>query len=141
MGEPHLLQIAQLGKQSSRTIDQNIGRCLQKVPEQPAFSYTVQSDQGWLVKRYDIETDKTSNLLALPESSEDYVWLNKQKIISSNGSQLMVAQLDSELDWQSISNTTKFKLTEISRLALSPDKTKLAVVYVKPHETDLAHEL
>ena len=130
LGEPHQLHIAQLGQESSKIVDRRIGRCLQKIPGEDAVSYTVEEGKRHRLKSYNFSTGKTRTLRLLPGESQDYVWLDSKVLISSNGSNLLCAEVDSEKPWKKLGNRSNLTLNEISRLAISPDGEKLAVVYV-----------
>jgi len=147
LGEPHQLRVARLGEPQSRLIDQNIGRCLQKIPASSRISYTQivsrsnepekpGSGEGSLqrhqLKSYDFESGSIISYGQLPEGTQDYAWLDQNTVISSTGSDLLVAKLGKVMSWQKIKNPTGFKLNLISRLAISKDKKQLAVVFIKP---------
>jgi len=131
LGEPHTLQVSQLGKQSATIVDRNIGRCLQKVPGHNQISYTAFSGENSLLKVYDFTTQKISSLKLLPGNSQDYVWYSSDKVISSDGERLLVTDINQHSSWQSVQNLSKLKIKNISRLAISPNKDKLAVVFTK----------
>ena len=131
LGEPHTLQVTNIDQNETKTIDSNIGRCLQKRPDTEAISYTVEGAEHALLKTYDFKSKAILSLTGLPKGSQDYVWYSNDRIISSDGNRLLVTSLNSDSKWQSIQNLTKFELSGISRMAISPDRSKLAVVHIK----------
>jgi len=132
LGEPHQLQVTQLGQESANIVDSNIGRCLQKVPGKELVSYTVFEDKSQRLKLYNFDTGKSKIMGLLPGITQDYVWYDANTLISSNDGTIMSSDTDNAFKWKTLTNSSKFKLSSISRLALSKDKKKLAVVYIKP---------
>lgn len=131
LGEPHTLQVTHLGKEKTQVIDKDIGRCLQRRNGSLEISYTVLQAGKMQLKTYDFKTQKVASWIALPDNVQDYVWYDNQRVISSDGENLLVSSIVKDSKWQSIKNLSKLKLTGISRLAISPDKSQLAVVYIK----------
>lgn len=125
LGEPHRFEVARLGQTGTKVVAYDIGRCLQKVPGRDAISFTLVEGERHRLACYDFVAEKTKSLLLLP--SQDYVWLDGETVLSSDGSSLLMAHVDGE-SWETV-YSGKFK--GISRLALSPDRRRLAVVFVK----------
>ncbi|XOV80513.1 MAG: hypothetical protein ACFHVJ_06065 [Aestuariibacter sp.] len=125
LGEPHRLEVTRVGKEATQVIDQNIGRCLQKVPERRAISYTV-ADEQHVLKSYDFQAKKVSVLGTLPQGAQDYIWLSETHLLASAGEHLLVGQLGATIEWQALSVT--LPKGALSRLALSPNKKRLALV-------------
>jgi Tol biopolymer transport system component len=130
LAKPHELHISQLNSEEpSVKIDSNIGRCLQMVPQTKKISYSKIIDQQHFLHSYDFSRKKIEKLIALP--AEDYVWFDQNTIISSKDEQLVYINLgDKNPEWQRINNSSKVRLHDISRLALSADRSKIAVVVV-----------
>lgn len=131
LGEPHTLQVTRLGSENAQIVDRNIGRCLQLRADSLEISYTVQQEKRMQLKTYDFANQKISGWTYLPANSQDYVWYDKTHLISSDGEKLLISSIEPGSKWQIVENLSKLKLTGISRLAISPDKTQLAVVYTK----------
>lgn len=131
LAEPHQLRVGKLGQESTKLVDADIGRCLQKVPERDAVSYTRVEGENHRLKLYDFSTRETSEGRLLPSKVQDYVWLDSQTLITSDGQGLLIGQASKDSPWVSLPFPQGLELSDISRLAISPDKKKLAVVYVK----------
>lgn len=128
LGEPNTLQIAELDQEKATPVAEKIGRCLSRVPGSDRISFTVEDGKRHRLQTYDLGTKKTESLQLLPAESQDYLWLNKDTILSSDGSRLLKASAGSDT-WEAVENTSTPGLSGITRLALSPDKKLLAVVY------------
>lgn len=131
LGEPNELRVTAYGQEDSQLADSNIGRCLQAIPLTSQISYTVLKDDIHLLKSYDFEDQKITQYHQLPKGSEDYIWLNNQQIISSKGKQLLISNINNHSGWKNIENLANFELSNISRLALSSNGKKIAVVYAR----------
>ena len=127
LGVPHELQIAQWGVEGAKKIDRNIGRCLQKVPSRNAVSYTKLENKDHRLKIYDFDVGKISSLRKLPSESQDYAWLNESTILTWNGSSLVYGDARRKTGWRTLPSPQP--LRAVTRLAVSPDGTQLAVVF------------
>ncbi len=131
LGNPSELQVSRFGKKSATKVDTHLGRCLQKVPGRDAISYTVEKQRQHRLKVYDFGSKQTTSYCELPKGIHDYVWLNSKTILTSDGNKLLFKDVNDDLDYSEVENFSSLQLSRISRLALSPDGTKLAVVFIK----------
>ena len=118
-------------------VDSNIGRCLQKRPGKEIISYTLEeitTDKNILhrLKNFDFSSKKVNEFMLLPKNSQYYVWLSIDNVISSDGNSLVMTYINTKSEWKILKNSSKFNLSGISRLALSPDRSKIAVVTIMP---------
>lgn len=130
LGQPHQLRVTQLGQETTELVDSVIGRCLQKIPGRDAVSYTVEEEKQHRLKSYDFETGKVQAHRLLPGNSQDYAWLDSKTILTSDGETLYIGSLNEGSAWQRVENNSGLKLYEISRLAISANGKKLAIVHV-----------
>lgn len=129
LGEPNELHVTEWGKDTSKAVDRNIGRCLQKVPGRHAVSYTKLAKGLHRLKIYDFGTSRISSGKQLPLGAQDYAWLDQHTLISWNGQSLVTGSAFKNDKWTAVEAPSKLK--KVTRLALSPDGSKLAVVYEK----------
>ena len=128
LGNPHQLVVSQFPYQSHRVIDKNIGRCLQTVPGDKRISYTVELNSRHQLRTSDFFSTRAFGFL--PAKAQDYVWLDNKRVISSDSNQLKVSQPGTN-QWKTVENLSNFKLNQISRLAISADRKRIAVVFIK----------
>ncbi|MDH5630540.1 MAG: hypothetical protein OEY96_10355 [Gammaproteobacteria bacterium] len=131
LAEPNELHIAKAGQNTSTKLDQNIGRCIQRIPDSNQFSYTVIENERHMLKSITMDGATKKSLFSLPSDTQDYVWLNNNQVISSDGNKLYIRDINDKSGWKKIKNSTNFKISKISRLAISNNKTMLAVVVEK----------
>ncbi len=129
LGEPHSLQVTQLGKDLAKLIDKDIGRCLQTVPGSKGISYTRVVDGRHQLRSYYFPSAKQSAITMLPGQSQDYAWLDKTIVVSADGDKLLwfdTRELDNS--WRSVRYDSERYPIAISRIAISPSGTQIALV-------------
>lgn len=130
LGQPHRLEVTSLGRQSTTLIDDNIGRCLALIPGSSRISYTTEEEGYHQLRSWDFSDNSSGELMKLPEQSQDYVWLNAQQLITSDGKQLLWWD-QNQSTWFPVTMPESLKLAGITRLAISPNKRKIAIVHHK----------
>lgn len=123
------LMINHLNVGENYTLLKGSGRSFYKVPNSNAVSYTASNEEkNWDVYQLDMETLESYFVVQLPIGVQDIVWYNDSTIFIGSGSQIFVYDLYGTGDWQKITDFSEEGITNITRLALSPDGTKLALV-------------
>ncbi len=117
-----------LGDQITRkVIATNPGRSIHKIPGKDEISFIDKNDStNWVVKSYNPKTAQIRSLTSTPESSEDMFWIDSSSFLIGKGNQLMTWK-----EGHGLSNGTPvFEMDGvISRISLSPDRTKIAIVF------------
>ncbi|MBW2938157.1 hypothetical protein KXJ69_08565 [Aureisphaera sp. CAU 1614] len=105
------------------------GRSIHSIPDTKATSYTAKNEEGnFDVYQLDMETLESFFVCQLPIGIEDYVWITDYKIIIGSGAQLFLYDLFGNGDWNKIADFSEKGITNITRLSISPNGTKLAFV-------------
>ena len=130
LGEPHRLEISKLGQENTTVVDQSIGRCLLNVPANEKISYTVDVEGQHHLKLYDFDNGTSESLLKLPKQSQDYAWLAAGQLISSDSEQLLWTDTN-DGNWKTVNVPKGTEFKGLSRIAVSPDRSKIAVVHLK----------
>ena len=124
------LVLYNLENNSSKLLVSNVGRSIHKVPGINSMSYTVVNEQKNL-DLYILDLDKPEHksyfLVTLPEGTQDYAWLDKNRILLGKGSQLFLYDLLGVSEWTPIADLSEKQLQNITRLAVNSDATKLAL--------------
>ena len=127
--EPMTLQyISSPNQTKGKLIDEDIGRSLHFNQTLELFSYSKQKGEQQILHSFDPKTSETKSLTPLPNNNQDYTWLNDQTVISASGSVIYQWRYDQSQTWQVFADLTKQCSTQISRLAVNYDQTKLAFV-------------
>jgi hypothetical protein len=105
------------------------GRSIHVVPNTEATSYTAKNEEGnFDVYQLDMGKLESFFVCQLPIGIQDYIWMNDSKIIIGSGAQLFLYDLFGNGDWNKIADFSEHNITNITRLAMSPEGTKLALV-------------
>ncbi|MDH4058896.1 MAG: hypothetical protein OEU76_09025 [Cyclobacteriaceae bacterium] len=130
LGEPLTLRWRNLSTGEEKIWSENIGRSLHKIPKENAMSFVHKiSDEVWMINQLDIETQEIRALVPTLPGREDLVWTQDGKIIMSDGEKLFICNPKEGKQWTEIGmNTGNVSVHGITRLALSNDGKKMAVV-------------
>lgn len=130
LGEPPSLQFAKVDIGKVQRVTDNIGRCLQLIPESNDLSFVQknQNDEWWIYRMNGRTLEKTEITRALSTEDHDFTWLNDGTILMAQGSQLYRIKPNSGQDWTQVADFADQSIQEITRLAVNPSGTKLAMV-------------
>jgi Tol biopolymer transport system component len=128
-GDKMDLVLIDVASKTADTLFYNAGRSLQKIPKTNTMSYTLVNDEGNL-DLYLLDMDSLENFFVtqLPIGIQDYVWINDTQILVGSGSSLFMYDTLGEPEWNKVASLSDYGLKNISRMAISPDGRKLAIV-------------
>ena len=129
LGEPNTLQIIDTKSGSSKTVAENIGRGLHKIPGTKEFSYVDKSGEKWVIKALNPKNGNKRDLVSTRDGSEDYCWTPNGEIIMGQGNTLWV--WNPIQGWREIFDLSSYGLQGITRVAVSPEGDKLVLVVNK----------
>jgi Tol biopolymer transport system component len=125
LGDTSTMQLVNTKTDEARVVAKNIGRSLHKIPASNKFSYVDKSSDQWTIKSMNPETLESQLLITAAEGSEDYCWTPNGFIIMGSGSKLFLWKRSG--GWIEIANLASEGISKITRVAVSPDGSKLAV--------------
>ncbi|TXD84816.1 steroid delta-isomerase [Subsaximicrobium wynnwilliamsii] len=117
----------------------NVGRSLSKIPsekDENNFSFIDKNTKSWQVMSFDLEKLKAKVLFEMLPEVEDLVWLNEDLVLAGKGATLYLHNLRKRSDWQPVASLEHLGLSNITRLAISPNGKKLAIVAEKIQDID-----
>ena len=126
-GAPNTLELMDLRTGASDIVDSNIGRSLHVRPGRGTLSYVHKESDPWTIKELDPATRKTTILTPSIDGSEDLTWTPAGTIVMGAKSKLYIWR-PREDRWIEVADLRKSGVTEITRLAVSPDGKWIAVV-------------
>lgn len=126
LGTPHTLQLADIVTGRIETVASDIGRSIWKVPGRRSISFVQKETDGvsW-IKEVDPRTRKVRTIAKALEGSDFFAWTPKRILLMSKGVKLYEW---TGVTWQEIASFPH----EISRIAVSPKGTRIAVVLAEP---------
>ena len=127
VGEPHLLTVAGTSGYRSLRVASNIGRCLQRTPDNLLAFIQKATEQTWFIKKYDPYLKQSVIVTKTLAKSEDFVILPDGTYLAGNGSKLYQFKPGNNIDWVEIADFSEYGVKNITRLA-QYDGKKLAVV-------------
>ncbi|HEX5829441.1 MAG TPA: M28 family peptidase, partial [Gemmatimonadaceae bacterium] len=125
LGSPNSLQVARLGDASANTVASGIGRSLQPVPGTPAVSFIHHDGGTATVKRLDPASGDVRPLFAALPESDDLAWVDSATALMARGARVYASRGG---DWREVADLAAAGVGRITRLAVSPDRRRLAFV-------------
>lgn len=132
LGNPNSLQIADTRTGQSVVVANGIGRSLQRMPGGTRASFLHRVGNRWVLKAVDPTprpdgTFRIDSLAVMPDSADYVVWRSPTEAYSAAGSRVLRLRLP-EGRWDAVADLAEHGIQGITRLALSPDGRRLAVV-------------
>jgi len=129
LGDPPTLQQSNISLQKNSVVARNPGRSLHRIPASNRVSFVDKSDSTQLmIKSFNPETGKISTLAPGVSDSEDMAWTPEGTMLMGSGSRLFANVPSKQTGWYEIADLSKYDLERITRLAVSPEGNKIAVV-------------
>ena len=127
LGEPHVLQLADVRSGLGVVVAEDIGRSLHKVPGRSSISFTHRVDDDvWWIKELNVATRRIRPLVQAVAGSEDYAWTPDGTILMAEGSTILQWS-GAGGGWETVKDLGHAMGT-ITRMAVSPDGNWLAMV-------------
>jgi len=133
LGSPPTLQIADAGFPTARgeVMAKDIGRSLQPIPGRASVSF-LQRDSvaGPALAELDIRRRRVRKLAKVPPGAEFFAWTPEGIVLTASGTTLY--QWDSRRGgaWERVADLAAAGLGNVTRLAVSPQGDRLAIVAV-----------
>lgn len=128
LGESSKLVISNIKKQRHKIADSSIGRSLHKIHNTNLISYIKKNKNTWEIRSLDPKTGKTAFIANTLDQSEDMVWTPNGTILMGKGDTLYQYNPNTDNAWKSVGSLATYHVSGITRLAINPSGTKLAIV-------------
>jgi dipeptidyl aminopeptidase/acylaminoacyl peptidase len=130
LGKPNSLVVANLNTGVREVVAQDVGRSLVPLPNGRGFIYLAHHDSSWVVTEVRLNRSNDSisvarPLVAVPAGMDYVAWIGST-LIGGNGSKMYTWRQGGE--WTEVADFSADGVTHITRLALSPDGSSLAIV-------------
>lgn len=133
IGDIETLQVSNFKYKIKYPIQNNIGRSLQKIPATAGLGanlvsfISLEHEVPEIYAINPLTSDKKYITDAL-EGSQDVAWTAKGGLLMAKGNTIYKWNANSKESWEAIHMDTELLLDGISRIVISPDGSKLAVV-------------
>jgi len=124
------MQIADTRSGRATIIAYGVGRSIHKVPGRNAISFTHRIPELW-IKEVDLEHHTVTPLIQLLDGNEFYAWLPDGSAITAQGSKLFRWDRERGTEWQEVADFADRGIESISRLTVSPEGDRLAMVVAR----------
>ena len=122
------LNVANIKNKTNKTVVKNIGRSLNKIPNSNSFSYISKENKTWEIRSYNPATNTSKLIINTLKGSEDLCWTPNGVIIMAKGNELHKFNPKKDKDWELLGVLSDERMTNITRLNVNSDATKLALV-------------
>jgi hypothetical protein len=126
LGDPPTLRLAEPGPGHARVVAEGIGRAIQPVPGRRAVTFTQELDGEWWLRELDVGSGHARSLARLLGPDTYHAHAPGGDILAAHGTRIY--QLLEGGEWAAIGDLAAHGLHGLSRLAVSPDGARLAVV-------------
>jgi dipeptidyl aminopeptidase/acylaminoacyl peptidase len=127
-GTAHTLAVAATNGTAPTPIVANIGRCLQRLPDGRLGYVQKATEQTWFLKAYDPVRKQSEILEKTLPGVEDFAVLPDGTFLAGKDARLYQWRPGQKNGWREVANLAGLDVREISRLAVSPDGRRIAVV-------------
>jgi WD40-like Beta Propeller Repeat len=129
LGQPNALVHGNVRTGKSDTLARRVGRSLAPLPDKSGFSFVRISDSSSTLVAARWPGFATTDLVALPRGTQDIVWASNDVVVAGSGTKLVYWHRGATA-WTDVGDYATAGLTDITRLALSPDGKWIAIVAV-----------
>jgi dipeptidyl aminopeptidase/acylaminoacyl peptidase len=132
VGQPHLLVVADVATGRADTVARDIGRALARLPGRAAVSFVlrVSPEEQWLAE-VDGPGRAIRRLVRMPAGAEFHAWTPDCAVLAAAGTMLHAWRPGDDA-WREVADLGPAGLRDVTRLAVSPDSRRLAIVAI-PH--------
>ena len=142
LGEESSLVVSDLVKNTNLVYQKNIGRSLHRIPNTELVSYISKQKDNWEIRSLHPLTGEMKFITQVYENTEDMCWTPNGIILMAHGTQLYEYDTKRSKTWNYGQNLAEFGLGGITRMAISPDGRKMAIVVTEqPPEAIVQQQL
>lgn len=128
---PVTMQIADARTGESEVVTTNIGRSMHKIPGRASISFVDQKTDSWTISEFNVKKRTISKLTGLVKGNEHYCWTPNGLLVMGSGTKLYFLNPETDTNWTEIGDYSSAGLKAITRLAVSPDGKRIAIVATK----------
>ena len=126
LGSPPTLQVGNALSGEIRTVAENPGRSLHRIPGSNEISFVRKGDgDEWWIERLDPASGRSERVAPTLPGREDHAWTPQGEILMGDGGVLFA--WSAEAGWREVA-ALGGEAGDISRIAVSPDGSNIAVV-------------
>ncbi|MDE2679431.1 MAG: hypothetical protein OXI76_16150 [Gemmatimonadota bacterium] len=136
LGDPPTLQVGDALSGEVRTVAENPGRSIHRIPGTAAISFVRKvTEDEWWIEGLDPATGETERIVRTLPGREDYAWTPAGEILMGDAAALYAwsaaggwSEVPGVAPPVQLSEASSTAPGDISRIAVSPDGTRIAIV-------------
>ncbi len=130
IGENSLdLVISNLKHKTNFTLQRNIGRSIHRIPNTDKVSYiSKKNEEQWEIRSLDVGTLRTEKIANTDGKYEDLFWFSEDIVLQAKKNQILQLNTKTDTIWSEFFTIEDNLIQNISRISISPDRTKIAIV-------------
>ncbi|MBJ7881149.1 DUF6265 family protein [Gelidibacter salicanalis] len=123
------LYISDLRTKENKRVATNIGRSLHQIPNTDLIGFISKNTSGISdIKSFNPINGAIKTIARALPNSEDLYWLTVNSILMPKDDVIYKLDTKSTIGWTAAVSLKEFEIINLTRLAISPDGTKLAIV-------------
>ena len=128
LGTPSTLQVADVMTGETRIVAENVGRSIHRIPGSSDISYVQNSEEGGAtIMRLDPASGMSEPLIDAVDGVDFNAWTPDGTLVMGSGAKLYAWKPGTSVGWTEIADVSEQRIA-ISRLAVSPDGSQIAIV-------------
>lgn len=129
LGQPVKMVLTNYKERNDRTITTKIGRTLKTLPSSDKIAFErTEDDNSIMIYVLTPSTDKFEKVIQKPANSSDWAITMNGTYITSVGSKLLKYNAKYDTDWVELADLGEIASGGMTRMAVSPDNKKIAIV-------------
>ena len=134
LGDPPTLQVGDALFGEIRVVAENPGRSIHRIPGSNEVSFVRKvADDEWWIERLDPSSGRSERIVRTLAAREDHAWTPGGEILMADGTVLFAWSEGN--GWREIADLGE-GAGDISRIAVSPDGARIALVRNRPDDGD-----
>ncbi len=122
------LIISDIKSGKNHTIQKKVGRSFHHIPNSKLVSYISKENEQWEIRSLNLKTRKTDKIVNTNGNFEDICWLPNGTILQAKGDQILKFNPKTDTDWSVFHSFKNSSIHKISRIRVSEDGSKIAIV-------------
>lgn len=132
LGDPATLRIGDTERGTARIVARGIGRSIQAVPGRTVFTFTQPIGDDWWIREMNLARRQIRSVAPLHGPDEYHAWTPAGSLLTAHGTAVYQWDPTGTGSWRLIADLAESGLGAVTRLAVSPDGQRLAVVVDRP---------
>ncbi|SDE64451.1 hypothetical protein SAMN05421636_106239 [Pricia antarctica] len=135
------LVVSNLRDGTHDTVQQNVGRSLHKIPDSDLVSFISKAQDPWEIRSLNPLTGAVRKITDMYQKTDDMCWLADGTIIAADDKVLVEVHPKNQKEWTRFLRLEKKEISNISRIAVSPNGKYLSLVFEQSAEAIVQNQL